>query len=108
MMNANPTTRFQSPRAPIGRLTFFDADRFGGGVYTALDLTRDFGTVVSCSVALLSVTPGNYLGTRRARGGARGGRGAARRRGRRRGARRGRGRRGARRRGRGRGDVDGH
>ncbi len=39
-------------------LTFFDADRLGGGVYTALVLTRDFGTVVSCSVALPSVTPG--------------------------------------------------
>ena len=61
-------------------LTFFDADRLGGGVYTALDLTRDFGTVVSCSVALPSVTPGHHLETRRARGGSRGRRGGRRRR----------------------------
>src|SRR3984957_614444 len=89
-------------------LTFFDADRFGGGVYTALDLTRDFGTVVSCSVALLSVTPGHHLETRRTRGGARGRRGTARRGRRRRGARGRRGCRGGRRRRRRRGDVDRH
>src|ERR1700687_776699 len=78
------------------RLTFFDADRFGGGVYTALVLTRDFGTVVSWSVALPSVTPGHHLETRRTgarrpgRGGTARGRrraGRAGRRGRRRGGR---------------------
>src|ERR1700684_2060455 len=89
-------------------LTFFDADRLGGGVYTALDLTRDFGTVVSCSVALLSVTPGHHSGTRRTRGGAPGRRGGGRRRGGGGGGRRrGRGSGGRRRRRRG-GDVDGH
>src|SRR5712664_91090 len=93
-------------------LTFLLADRFGGGVYTALVLTRDFGTVVSWSVALPSVTPGHHLETRRAgrRAGGprrrcaarrgRGGRGARRRR------RRGGG--GGQRRSRRRSHVDGH
>src|SRR5580692_7002440 len=94
-------------------LTFLLADRFGGGVYTALDLTRDFGTVVSWSVALPSVTPGHHLETRRAGVGSRSSRG---RRGRgrcRRWGRDGRRRRGCRRggrwrRGRRRSHVDGH
>src|SRR6202034_1251340 len=91
-------------------LTFVLADRFGGGVYTAFVLTRDFGTVVSWSVALPSVTPGHHLETRRAAVGSRGRRGCARRRGRGRDGRRRRGRRrgGRWRRGRGRSHVDGH